>query len=315
MSQSSLLLVVEYDGTRYHGFQRQSSTTLKPSKRPRILDDGRKKSEMCTIQDCLEDAIMQWQPETTQSSLRLRAAGRTDKGVHAKGQIVVVDICVDQEDWMVIKSINSRLPYDISVRSISYCSHKLEPRHACTKKAYSYTIRFRRLIRDHSGQPISICRNGGPHSFRSAHDPPCLWVCPWALDDSLFQSICNQLTGEHDFSSFLHKSERSNHASENKDRHRKTLDTFRVSLPFIISEDVAVPIVIAQFQLEARSFGRSMIRNLVGFVVDISRGKLPYDKVVQDIWTSVKPDMIHAAPASGLCLDRVWLDTTNVEVE
>jgi tRNA pseudouridine38-40 synthase len=143
----------------------------------------------------------------------LRSAGRTDKGVHARGQVIVVDLKVQERDWEVVKALNSRLPLDISVRSVEPCSSTLEPRLACTKKEYTYTIRYRRLDVDLLGDTLPICSSHGrpTASIRTAHDPPCLWICPWALDDGFIPSLCETLAGNHDYSAFIHKSDRFTH--------------------------------------------------------------------------------------------------------
>lgn len=297
MATTSLKLIVEYDGSRYNGFQRQTSNAERPSKRPRYDDEGRKKGVPCTIQDCLEEAFLQWKTDTTLESLRLRFAGRTDKGVHARGQVIAVDLQVDEDEWEIVKAINSRLPFDVSVKSVKLCSPTLEPRQACTNKQYTYTIRFRRLKMDEQGQLLPICRKGGPHSVRAAHDAPCLWLCPWALDDSLIPSLCQKLTGDHDYSAFIHRSDRLT-----RDNVKKLT---KFDLEIVSETSEAVPAVTARFRLEARGFGRSMVRNLVGYVVDVSRGNVDASEVEQ-MWTAAKADLVNAAPASGLCLEQVW---------
>ena len=291
------MLIVEYDGSRYNGFQRQTSNADRPPKRPRYDDDGRKKGVPCTIQDCIEEALLQWRPDTTLESLRLRFAGRTDKGVHARGQVIVVDLQVNEEDWAVVRALNSRLPFDVSVKSVEPCHPTLEPRKACTRKKYSYTIRFRRLCVDEHGRPLPICLKGGPHCIRSAHDAPCLWICPWALNDTIIPSLCHKLTGTHDYSAFIHKSDRQN--------HNNVKDVTRFDFELLQETLEHVPTITARFCLEARGFGRSMVRNLVGFVVDVSRANIDVDEV-DGMWTAAKAGLVHAAPASGLCLEKVW---------
>jgi tRNA pseudouridine38-40 synthase len=296
-TMSSLKLIIEYDGSRYNGFQRQTSNAERPPKRPRYCDEGRKKGVACTIQDCLEEAFLQWKPDSTLESLRLRFAGRTDKGVHARGQIIVVDLKVQERDWEVVKALNSRLPLDISVRSVEPCCSTLEPRLACTKKEYTYTIRYRRLDVDLLGDTLPICLQGGPHSIRTAHDPPCLWICPWALDDGFIPSLCEILAGNHDYSAFIHKSDRFT--------HNNLKDLTKFDFEVIQETPEEIPAVTGRFRLQAKGFGRSMVRNLIGFVVDVSRGVIDANEA-KGIWTADKANMVNAAPASGLCLEQVW---------
>jgi len=293
---TSLMLIVEYDGTRYNGFQRQVSNKERAPKRPRYDFDGRVKGVACTIQDCLEEALMLWKPESTLESLKMRFAGRTDKGVHARGQVVVVNLVVEKdEDWEIQKAINTRLPLDVSVASVQRCRPTFEPRLECTRKQYSYTLRYRRMQRTAEGTVIDICARGGPHLNRTAHDPPCLWLCPWPLDDSQLPSLCAQLTGNHDYSAFIHKDDRA------KRSYLIALKSFDV----VMIHETSDQIVTVQFRLEAKGFGRSMVRNLVGFVVDVSRGHVDAN-VVGEIWSADNADLVHSAPASGLCLEKVW---------
>jgi hypothetical protein len=70
---TTLKLVVEYDGSRFNGFQRQTSSSApRAPKRPRYDEEGRKRGLPCTVQDVLEDACVNFQPGATLESLRLR---------------------------------------------------------------------------------------------------------------------------------------------------------------------------------------------------------------------------------------------------
>jgi tRNA pseudouridine38-40 synthase len=292
-------LIVEYDGSRYSGFQRQVSNVQRPPKRPRYDDNGRKKGVSCTIQDCIEDACLMWKPSADIESLRLRFAGRTDKGVHARGQVAIVNFDGEEEDWEIVKAINSRLPMDVSVRTAERCSPTFDPRKACVRKQYTYSIRFCPLQRDDKTGEVLPISKVGPHGIRTAHDSPCLWVCPWALDEALIPSICKDLSGTHDYSAFIHK-------------HDRTTRDYTIGLPtfeFEILEETKEPIpyITARFRLEAKSFGRAMVRNLVGFVVDVSRGQVPIENVPQ-MWDAEKSSLVCSAPASGLCLEHVWYE-------
>ena len=273
-----------------------------------------------TIQDCLEDAILSWihqtqappaqqtvtqQQQTQQeqqptqpaqqtvtqpplfsvAQLCLRAAGRTDKGVHARGQVVTVYLPAtmllttllvprphhqvnhnqndndDNDDvvvpaarqpswWAVRHALNSRLPWDISVTHVQACHDPhdpprprppslslspplFHPRNDAVWKEYSYTIKYRRnVVCQSSANNINTNTNinnknnatvipigsAGPHSFRNALDDgdgTTVWLCPWALEDTILPSLCHILQGRHNFDAFVHKSER-NHATNQK---------------------------------------------------------------------------------------------------
>ena len=298
----SYVLTVAYDGSRYNGFQRQTTSAPfgpKVPKRPRFDVNGRKQHVVHTIQDCLEDALMSLYPELSLESLRMRCAGRTDAGVHARGQVVAIDLeqPIDGDNWRTTKALNSRLPNDISVEHIEPCRSDLEPRQDSIKKRYSYTLRYRRKNVGSNGQPYSIC-SSGIHTMRRAHDAACLWICPWSLEVSQLQVFCQALTGHHDFYAFVHKEERR------KQSNCLHLQTFHYHV--LDETNEPAPIVTIQFILEAKGFQRTMVRNLVGFVVDLCRGAVP---LLDLVWESneVAAALVQAAPASGLCLEQVWM--------
>jgi tRNA pseudouridine38-40 synthase len=310
-------LVVAYDGTRFNGFQRQTATsalrpetTTRPTKRPYVESStGKRKPSAVTVQESLEQAVSDW-IGCSIPDLRLRFAGRTDKGVHARGQVVALtlpDLAValanksqDEKLLEIQKSINSRLPVDISVDHVQVCENlDFEPRHDVKLKQYSYTIKYRRLVQDADGNVLPACRSG-PNTVRSALDSPCIWVCPWALDDSKMDALCRHLTGEHDFSAFVHK----------EDRHQRehTLKLEKMSFTVLTETSEAAPVVTVRLICEAKGFRRSMVRNLVGFCVDVCRGHDGIDGMdLDDLWSGDEAiaNKIHSAPASGLCLERV----------
>ncbi|HJT21741.1 MAG TPA: tRNA pseudouridine(38-40) synthase TruA [Nitrospira sp.] len=109
-------LIVEYDGTRYAGWQRQP--------------------DQPTIQEAIETAVKQ----LTQRDVSVIGAGRTDAGVHALGQ--VASFRIDKEwtphEW--IKGMNARLPDDIVVRSADLMPEEFHARYAAKGKLYQYRI-------------------------------------------------------------------------------------------------------------------------------------------------------------------------------
>jgi len=316
-------LIVAYNGNRYKGFQRQSSdgsplddtpatedsiptaeeTTTNPRKRPRSGNLPNKKVPL-TIQESLEDALEQYSGLNRQQ-LRLRFAGRTDGGVHARGQVVAVSLPEtilpesNDELWSIRRSINGRLPQDISIQDVSSLANNpdLDPRKDAIRKRYSYTLKFRRKVVDSNGNVLPIC-SSGPNCIRSALDPKTLWVSPWTLDDSNLTKYCQLLTGEHDYSAFVHK--RSRREKDNV----LTVDAFTYTCLEETKEDA--PVVTIQFQVEAKGFRRGMVRNLVGFVVDLCRGEVS-ESIFDTIWSGTDEAAlaVHSAPPFGLCLEHV----------
>ena len=117
---STIKLIVEYDGSRYAGWQRQP--------------------DQPTIQESIETAIRQ----LTQQEVSAIGAGRTDAGVHALGQVVSFRI---SKDWTPVewtRGLNARLPDDISVRSAEIMPDEFHARYGAKGKLYQYRILNRR---------------------------------------------------------------------------------------------------------------------------------------------------------------------------
>ena len=313
-----------------------------------------------TVQECLECAILQWlstvTPDTSWSldDLNLRVAGRTDKGVHARGQVIAVQFPnkgpfvqgsndeMPQKQyfplWKIQKGIHGRLPIDISIRrvllhapSVNHANPILfDPRHDAKLKRYSYTIKYQRRT---STPPTTTAQNTsilapisgvqpgvGSQTFRTAlDDSPCLWLCQDPLDDHyLIPEVCRQLAGTHDYSAFVHKAAR--------DEKDNTLTITR--LDFEILQEYKLPslhlleqpdlsdtnnnhpgeeepqILLGRFIVEGQRFRRTMVRNLVGFAVDVAKGKEAM--LTETFWTTPEAaKRVHSAPPTGLCLEFV----------
>lgn len=341
------ILIVSYDGTRYSGFQRQSSSSSLSSnhtniderslKRRRPNNQNKKRinnrgSVPTTVQETLEDTL-EFYTGLSRQELKARFAGRTDGGVHARGQVVVVSLPpttevgkeatiggeneIDTEIerlWKIRKSINSRLPNDISIEDVSQCDNeRFDPRSDAKSKQYSYSLRYRELVTivptavepgngDGNDKKIHpICLKGGPHLLRTALDSNRVWICPWALDDSKLKHYCELLTGTHDYSAFVHKQ-----ARKIRDNHM-TVD--QLNYKRVKFRDDTVPIWEVRFLVEAKGFGRSQVRNMVGFLVDVCRGSFKDQELSPDwLWKEDSERLakqINSAPACGLCLEHV----------
>lgn len=284
-------MVVAYNGERYHGFQRQTPTENvtfnpdRPGKRPK---PGTKSNKApVTVQECLEWALCEWMPEheNTPASLCLRAASRTDKGVHARGQVAVVTMQEQVAVEAMRNALNARLPRDISIESVDTTDADFDPRHQVQSKIYSYTLKYR--------------RTSGP--VRHALDPPTMWVVPWALDDTKLDASLEKLTGEHNYSAFVHKKERQER------NHTMKIEKFWTET--LYSDNNQADVVTMRIFVRAKGFRRSMVRNLVGFCVDVCRGQL-IDVDWDELWrgSETAAAWVHAAPACGLCLESVFYE-------
>jgi len=113
-----LALLVEYDGTRYHGFQRQS-----PEREP-------------SVQGVLEAAVAR----ISQQSVPVIGAGRTDSGVHASGQVahVQVESRLTPTDWQ--RALNAVLPGDVAIRKVARVADDFHARYSALSRSYRYSV-------------------------------------------------------------------------------------------------------------------------------------------------------------------------------
>ncbi|MFW6082675.1 MAG: tRNA pseudouridine(38-40) synthase TruA, partial [Chloroflexota bacterium] len=108
--------VVAYDGTEYAGFQRQA--------------------DVRTVQEALEDALS----EVTQEGIRIVAAGHTDAGVHALGQVIAFDTTWRHGETQLHRAMNAVLPEDIAVRELVEVEGDFHPRFDARRRSYRYRV-------------------------------------------------------------------------------------------------------------------------------------------------------------------------------
>jgi len=154
------VLVVEYKGTNFSGSQKQPE-----------------QKSIRTVQGTLEKAICTLTKQNTKTFF----SGRTDAGVHSRGQTVHFDSEIDFTDGKIIYSLNGLLPDDISVKEVWKVDKRFHAQKSATERFYRYRI---------------VNRNQ-----RSAFDEDCLYIRK-PLNVELMNSALAFLKGEHDFSSF-----------------------------------------------------------------------------------------------------------------
>ncbi len=159
------LLIVEYIGTLYSGSQIQPCKLSNTTK------------SIITVQYELERAIS----TLTKTKIRTVFSGRTDAGVHSRGQTVHFDTDLEIEPCKFVNSLNGILPDTISVKSIEKAESAFHAQRSAKARYYRYTIVNR--------------------SQRSAWDRNCLLV-KYPLDIEKMNAALGFLTGEHDFTSF-----------------------------------------------------------------------------------------------------------------
>jgi tRNA pseudouridine38-40 synthase len=225
----------------------------------------RQEAGLPSIQQALEDAIFAFSGE----KVTVTTAGRTDAGVHAEGQVVHVDLTRDWTEKTVRDAINAHLrPNPIAVLRAEPVSDEFNARFSATLRAYRYTILNR-------------------------HAPPTLevgkvWHVVVPLDVEKMQIAARHLLGNHDFSSFRD-------ADCQAKSPIRTLDRFDV-------ERHGDKIL---FIAEARSFLHHQVRNIVGTLALVGRGRWQPDDVKRALEARDRTKAGPTAPPEGLVLTRV----------
>lgn len=114
MARYQVILV--YDGTGFNGFQRQAKAR--------------------TVQDVVETALRRlgWRGKT------LLAAGRTDRGVHASGQVLAFDLAWRHSEEALLRALNSHLPFDVAARQVKAVAADFHPRYDAVSRRYCYRL-------------------------------------------------------------------------------------------------------------------------------------------------------------------------------
>ncbi len=237
-------LTIEYDGTEYHGWQ--------------VQPNGR------TIQAVLQEALTRM----TGESAVVVAAGRTDAGVHAGGQVIGFSLQHTVSPQALQGALNALTPPDISITAAEVVGDDFHPRRAARSRIYAYRIWNARWV--------------SPFWRRYA------WRVPRELDREQLRAAATHLLGEHDFTSFQAA------GCEARQPVRR-----------VLRSDIDHSGHLITYTIEATGFLRHMVRNIVGTLVEVGLGErgaadLPRLLAARDR-TLAGP----TAPACGLCLQRV----------
>jgi tRNA pseudouridine38-40 synthase len=238
-------LTLEYDGTPFVGWQHQENGL--------------------SVQDVLEEALRRFCGETVATT----AAGRTDAGVHALGQVVHFDLAKDWPATRVREALNFHLqPHPVVARAAELAAAEFNARLSATRRAYLYRILNRR-------PPPAVDRNR-------------VWHVAKALDVMAMHAAAQLLVGRHDFSSFR--------ASLCQAKSPvKTLDRLDVTAA---GEEIHVA-------AEARSFLHHQVRNMVGTLKLVGEGKWTEQDMAAALAAQDRRRAGPTAPPDGLYLVEV----------
>ncbi len=235
-------LLVQYDGSNYSGWQRQKNAT--------------------TVQEILEKALF----KITQHTVKTFAAGRTDAGVHASGQVVHFDIDSVIPGNRYSDLLNSFLP--LTIRILESVEVK-DSWHAC----YSASYRHYRYVINNSKFSNVFINNWSWHKYQKV------------LDEVLMLNALKRMEGEHDFFAF----QKSGSNRPNSITKIKKIDIKRVEELILVD-------------IKATGFLYGMVRLIVGQLVLVGEKKIS-PEIFTDRWVNKKKnDVKESAPAKGLCL-------------
>ncbi len=234
-------MIVAYDGTHYNGFAKQPMGV--------------------TIQGTLNEAIA----KIVQHEVYTLGAGRTDRGVHAKGQCCTFDSDTLIPAERLAKAINSRLPEDITVKSVEEVSHTFHPRFGAKRKTYRYQI-LNAKIRD-------------PFLYKYA------LLYPYNIDIELMRQAANEIVGTHDFACFCSAG-----------------STVKDTVRTVYSIDIRKEEDLVTLDICGNGFLYNMVRIIVGTLLYVNEGKLAASDIRPIIESTDRTLAGPTAPAHGLTM-------------
>jgi tRNA pseudouridine38-40 synthase len=245
--------LVEYDGTDFVGLQRQS--------------DGP------SIQGAFEAAAARFGP----GDCRFRASGRTDAGVHARGQVVALDLPAPVADKHPMGALNWHLPESIRVRRAVVCDPAFDPRRDAIRRRYRYLLA--------GGQPVPPLMRHRMGHFKARLDPERM------------REACTLLRGPHDFRAWR---------STQCQAKRTELDLLVAGVnPWPEAAPHGLDIQAFELVFECRSFLHRMVRFLVGGIALAGAGRLPMEVLARHLGAGTLPPRVAPADACGLSLEAV----------
>ena len=248
----NIRLVLAYDGTDFHGWQRQPMAP--------------------TLQTCLEEVIAR----ITGGEVHVWGSGRTDAGVHASNQVANFKTDCPIPCQNLLKALNDHLPATVRVKEACEVPPDFHARYDVRAKTYRYRI-----------LQAPIC-------------PPFLWRfvyhLPYALDRSRMSVTARIFEGEHDFTSFAACDGRGEESDGPKTMIRRI---FRSRLFWRPRTSLLI------YEVCGNGFLHHMVRNIVGTLIEVGRGRLATRDVVRILRARDRTLAGPTAPARGLCLMSV----------
>lgn len=243
----NIALRIEYDGTDFVGSQWQNN--------------GR------SVQGALEAA---WEHLTGERQ-RVALAGRTDAGVHARGQVANVQTATRHDIATIRRGLNGNLPEDVAALEACEVSPGFHARHTAVRREYRYVI-------DNAPQPAPLLRRHAAHVGR-------------ALDAGAMDRALAEIVGTHDFAPFSDGPQEGSTVRTCYEAHCARTELWGEP---VVTVDIA-----------ANAFLRHMVRNIVGTLMLVGGGRLGIDGLATMLADSGRRRPRALAPAHGLYLMSV----------
>ena len=237
--------ICAYDGTAFAGWQSQAR--------------GR------AIQDVIEARL----GEIMRTPVRIHGSGRTDAGVHARGQVFHFDTTWAHGEYKLLMALRNGLPASIQIKSVRPTRADFHSRFQTVGKRYEYFL--------HLGDADPFTR-------------PYAWVIYRPLDIGAMQTAALKLCGRHDFRAFTALN------GPAKD------DTVRTLHKLVITKRGRQVRIMA----EGDGFLYKMVRSLVGALVSVGEGRLTPSEVEGILQSLQRSEVVQTAPAQGLFLVKVF---------
>ena len=238
---TKIKLIIEYDGSNYHGFQRQDNAH--------------------TIQAEIEEQLL----KLCKKEITISGAGRTDAGVHARGQVISFDTdsSIPPDRWTL--ALNSLLPDDIQVLSSCAVSPDFHPQYQALSKHYAYLV-YREKTAATFYRRYALCNTE-------------------ALDIAIMQQACRLIEGRHDFRAFCASG--------------STAKTFERT---VFNCSIKEKDSILRLDIRADGFLYNMVRIIMGTLLQVGRKRLSAEDVAVIIQSQDRTKAGPTMPPNGLYL-------------
>jgi len=228
-----------------------------------------------TVQGVLEDRVRQ----LTGEPVKVLGAGRTDAGVHALAQVAAFRTESAHDILTIKKALNAVLPEDIRILDATEVHDSFNPRDDALRKSYFY------IIAKEKKPPVFLHRYS--------------WTVPQPLDAPSIIRGSQALIGTHDFTSFM---------GAGSDIKNPVREVFSLDIEEMMEIDFMTVRLSGNFirvRIEAKGFLRHMVRNIVGTLVEIGRGRISPDRIKEILESKDRKLAGQTAPARGLFLERI----------